>query len=738
MIAQVALDSSAGKIFNYLIPESLQNRVEVGTRVQVPLRERLVLGTIIGISSEEFTPGLRPIHGTIGSSPMIRPALIDLALWMAEYYCTPLEVALRCILPPSVREAGTSPKERRILKLLRAVSRDEISALQKKAPRQAQLLALLNTREGRMALVEAGKELSGVDTLARGLERRGLICIEKEPVYRDPFSDEVFLAHQAPPLSKQQGQVLDEVIASIQKPHQTVPLLLHGVTGSGKTEIYLGAIQEALRLGRTAIVLVPEISLTPQTVERFKSRFASIQEEVVVAHSHLSKGERFDAWNKMVSRQARIVIGTRSAVFSPLQNLGLIVVDEEHESSYKQEEAPRYNARDLAVFRATREGCAILLGSATPSLESFLNARNGKYRLLRLAERADNRSMPLIRILDLRRLKQRGSDPILTPPLCSGIEERLVRNEQVILFLNRRGFSTSLLCTACGHVCQCPNCSLSLTYHRADSRLICHLCGHRAQPPAQCPGCNDPAIRHSGIGTQKIEEISRRLFPTARIARMDADSMTRKNAHRDILGRFKARQIDLLIGTQMIAKGLHFPNVTLVGIINADLGLHLPDFRAGERTFQLLTQVAGRAGRGEMQGEVFVQTFTPFSPSIQFARHHDYAGFFEQEIQFRECFSHPPFSRLILLTIRSTHRERAEFSVQTLARKLTDILPPFATLGEPAPAPLERAKGQFRFHLSIRTKNISPLTRLLRPFLDKLSLPPNVHLSVDVDPYQLL
>lgn len=739
MIAQIAVDASTRKVLDYLIPEPLQGRVEVGIRVRVPLRSRLILGTIIEISPGENRSGLRPIHEVIGNTPLIRPALISLAQWVAEYYCAPLETVLRCILPVSIREPSTAPRERRILRLIRPVDSDEISRLQRTAPRQAQLLVVLNAKGGKVAFTEVVKELRGVNELARGLERRGLVSIEKERVNRDPFAGEVFLANDAPILSGEQQEVLNAVIASIREPERSQPLLLHGVTGSGKTEIYLGAICETLGLGRTAIVLVPEISLTPQTVERFKSRFASIQDQVVVMHSHLSEGERFDAWHKIHSRQARIVIGARSAIFAPLENLGLIVVDEEHESSYKQEEAPRYHARDLAVLRAAKEKCAILLGTATPSLESYFNARKGKYRLLQLKTRADNRSMPIIRILDLRRLKRSGGgDPILSPPLCVAIQERLARQEQIILFLNRRGFSTALICTICGHVCQCTDCSLSLTYHRTDSRLICHLCGHTASLPAKCPSCGDSAIRHSGIGTQKIEEISRRIFPTARIARMDADSMTRKNAHREVLGRFKSGQIDLLIGTQMIAKGLHFPNVTLVGIINADLGLHLPDFRAGERTFQLLTQVAGRAGRGEMQGEVFVQTFTPFNPAIQFARHHDYEGFFEQEIQFRQCFHHPPFSRFVLLTIRSTHRERAEFSAQTLARKLSAILPPSVSLGQPAPAPLEKVKGQFRFHLNLRAKSASSLIRILRPILDKMSFPQGVRLTIDVDPYQLL
>ncbi|PWU10346.1 MAG: primosomal protein N' [Verrucomicrobia bacterium] len=739
MIAQVAVDASTHRILNYLVPASLQGKAEAGFRVRVPLRSRLVLGTIIEISSEaEHFEGLRPIHEIIGSTPMIRPTLLALAQWVAEYYCAPLETILRCMLPSSLRGAEMTSRERRFLMLARSIEGEEIAHLQKVAPRQAQLLTtLLKAKKGKVAFQEVG--LRGISELARGLERRGLVSIVKERVHRDPFAGEVFLPNDAPPLSGDQQRVLEVIIGSIRAPDRSPPLLLHGVTGSGKTEIYLGAICETLRLGRTAMVLVPEISLTPQTVERFKSRFASIQEEVIVIHSHLSEGERFDAWHKIHSGGARIVIGARSAIFVPLENLGLIVVDEEHENSYKQEEAPRYHARDLAVLRGSKEKCAVLLGSATPSLESYFNARKGKYRLLELRTRADDRSMPIIRILDLRRLKHHGGgNIILSPSLCVAIQERLARQEQVILFLNRRGFSTALVCAVCGHVCQCPDCSLSLTYHRVNARLVCHLCGHTAKIPERCPGCKDPTIRYSGIGTQKIEEISRQLFPNARIARMDADSMTRKNAHREVLGLFKSGQIDLLIGTQMIAKGLHFPNVTLVGVINADLGLHLPDFRAGERTFQLLTQVAGRAGRGEMQGEVFVQTFTPFSPAIQFARHHDYEGFFEQEIQFRECFGHPPFSRLMLLTIRAAHRERAEFSAQTLARKLKKVLPTSVIFGQPAPAPLEKVKGQFRFHLSLRVKSISKLVRLIRPVLEKMSFPEGVRLAIDVDPYQLL
>jgi primosomal protein N' (replication factor Y) len=456
-------------------------------------------------------------------------------------------------------------------------------------------------------------------------------------------------------------------------------------------------------------------------------------------HSHLSEGERHDEWHKLHAGRARIVIGARSAVFAPLDNLGLIVVDEEHETSYKQEDAPRYHARDVAVVRARLEKCAVVLGSATPSLESYFNVQREKYVLSQLTERVDRCQMPLIRIVDLRqeRRKEKAA-AILSEKLRSAIGERLTKKEQTILFLNRRGFSTSLLCRNCGKARECPNCSVALTFHRTNTRLSCHLCGHSAAVPKRCPECGQDALIYAGFGTEKVEANVSALFPQAVVRRMDADSMSRKDAYRETLHAFRAGKIDILVGTQMIAKGLHFPNVTLVGIINADLALHLPDFRAGERTFQLLTQVAGRAGRGEAAGEVFVQTYTPFSPSIQFARHHDYAGYFEQELEFREHYDFPPFKHAVLITIRSEHETHARFSAETLTRRLRENLPNEYNIGDPAPAPLEKLQGQYRFHILLRGEAIVRLSRLIREILDRLPFPEEVAVAVDVDPYQLL
>jgi primosomal protein N' (replication factor Y) len=540
-------------------------------------------------------------------------------------------------------------------------------------------------------------------------------------------------------LNEEQTAALGAIEEALAAPEKAKPFLLHGVTGSGKTEIYLQAIHTALARGKTAIVLVPEISLTPQTVERFKSRFAETQEMVAVLHSHLSEGERHDEWHKINAGRARIVVGARSAVFAPLENLGLIVVDEEHETSYKQEDAPRYHARDVAVVRAKLEGCVVVLGTATPSLESYHNAIQGKYRLLKLTQRVDDCQMPLMRIVDLRleRRKEKVA-AILSEKLRAAITARLDKREQTILFLNRRGFSTSLLCSNCGEARDCPNCSVALTFHRGAARLTCHLCGHTAAVPKKCPSCSEDALIYSGFGTEKVEANVTHLFPDATVRRMDADSMSRKDAYRETLHAFRAGKIDILVGTQMIAKGLHFPNVTLVGIINADLALHMPDFRAGERTFQLLTQVAGRAGRGETPGEVFVQTYTPFSPSIQFARHHDFAGYFEQELEFRERCDFPPFKHVVLITVRSAHEGRAKLSAETIARRLKEALPSEFIFSAPSPAPLEKLQGQFRFHILMRGEAIMRLSRLVRETLDKLPLPEDVVAAVDVDPYQLL
>ena len=760
--ARVLVDDSAGKAFDYELPEAVAGTLQPGSRVRVPVRTRTALATVIELLDTTDVPGVKPISAVVSAEPILSPLLLRLGAWMADYYCCSLEAAMKSVLPNVIRKAEVGHQMRLFARLAREVSADEIEALKKKAPLQAAAVAFLIEAGKAVAVAELSAKCDATHQVVQALVKKGWVVTESAKIERDPHQSETFIHAGKLEMNPEQLAVFERVCAVInyspspspssspssspadetkmkmkREREMPKPILLHGVTGSGKTEIYLQAIQLVLERGQTAIMLVPEISLTPQTVERFKSRFAATQHEVAVLHSHLSEGERHDEWHKIRDGRARIVIGARSAIFAPCTNLGLIVVDEEHENSYKQEETPRYHGRDVAVLRASMEGCAIILGSATPSLESFHNAQLGKYELLRMTMRVDDKKMPFIRVVDLR-MESKKHGAILSEKLITAINDRLTKREQTILFLNRRGFSTSLICPKCGHVCECPNCSVALTFHRAADRVICHICGHQAVAPGKCPECRDPGIRYTGTGTEKVEDAVTKLFPKAVVKRMDADVMQRRDAYRETLGAFRTGKIDILVGTQMIAKGLHFPNVTLVGIVNADLGLHMPDFRAGERTFQLLTQVAGRAGRGDVEGEVFVQSFTPFSPSIQFARHHDFDGFWEQEIEFRRQWDYPPFTHLVLIVIRSAHQQRAEFSAQTLHRRLKDALPPNTTLSEPAPAPLEKSHGNYRYHLMLRTHAILRLSRHLRGVLEKLTFPEDVIVTVDVDAYQLL
>ena len=752
---RVIVDRSIRRELDYSVPEALRERVTVGSRVRVPFRDRSLLATVVATLEESPAERIKSIEALLGEKPIVSPSLLELARWMASYYCCPIETVMRSVLPQVIRKAEVSWKKQLFVKATRAPSAEELEKLRKRAPRQAELLDAILPLSTAIPAADLLRQTSLDNSTLRALARRGFVELREQAIERDPHRAEEFVADTEHTLNEEQTAALKQITAALPNPELHPPILLHGVTGSGKTEVYLQGIRATLALGKTAIVLVPEISLTPQTVERFKSRFATGAADtpprrnagdspadgdiVAVLHSHLSEGERHDEWHKLHSGRARIVIGARSAVFAPLKNLGLIVVDEEHESSYKQEEAPRYHARDVAVVRAKLEKCTVVLGSATPSLESYFNARRGKYSLGTLTQRVDQCQMPLIRIVDLRqeRRKEKAA-AILSEKLRAAIEDRLTKKEQTILFLNRRGFSTSLLCSNCGKARDCPNCSVALTFHRTNARLSCHLCGHSAAVPKRCPECGQEALIYAGFGTEKVEANVATLFPKAVVKRMDADSMTRKDAYRETLHAFRAGKIDILVGTQMIAKGLHFPNVTLVGIINADLALHLPDFRAGERTFQLLTQVAGRAGRGEAPGEVFVQTYTPFSPSIQFARHHDYAGYFEQELAFREQCNFPPTTHAVLLTVRSAHETHAGFSAETLARRLREALPNEYSIGDPGPAPLEKLQGQYRFHILLRGQAVVRLSRLLREVLDRLPFPEEVSVAVDVDPYQLL
>lgn len=756
--ARVLIDRTKGTQLDYAIPQELAHRIAIGSRVRVALRGKEVMGMVLSLHSvcafSEVKPLLAVIDHTIQAEekrPLLSPLLMKLAHWIADYYCTSLDTVLRSILPPTIRNDSLAAKKTRLVSLLKKPTATVLEALEKKAPKQKALLEELLLAQEKKELSWLLKKTKASTNSVQGLVNAGWISLEEQLIERDLFAGEELLPSPIPKLNRDQEhvvQILCEALKNLSSIptnnsnsfNATRPFLLHGVTGSGKTEVYLRAMEQALNLGKSVLVLVPEIALTPQTVERFRGRLESTHGKKLIAvlHSHLSQGERHDEWLRLYRGEARVVIGARSAIFAPLQNLGLIVVDEEHETSYKQEEAPRYHARDVAVMRAHYERCVILLGSATPSLESYHNTLLKKYHLLELPERADQQKMPLVRVLDLRlQGKQKGADSILSFPLRKAIKSRLERGEQIILFLNRRGFSSALLCPSCGKMSACPHCSLSLTFHRVTEKLICHLCGHVEKPPKACPQCRSTEILYSGVGTQRVEAAVQQAFPQARSFRIDADTMRHKKSYQETFQQFRARQIDILIGTQMIAKGLDFPNVTLVGIINADTSLHAPDFRAGERTFQLLTQVAGRAGRGDREGEVMIQTFTPASPSIQFARHHDYQGFFEQESEFRKQFGYPPFQRMMLIQVRGIVQEAVALHAEDLARACRQQADAAIYLGEAVPAPLEKTHGQYRFHLTLRSASTKAMQNLVRSVLQTLPTPKGVIVTVDVDPQSL-
>jgi len=748
VVARVTLDVAVRREFDYLVPSELEPSVHEGTRVKVPFGPREVMGVVTAVLDESPHGNLREIIKTVGGQALVTPPILRLVRWIAEYYCCAPEVAMKAVLPDAVRKEAEGWREQLFVRAL---------------PQHGELPKLTKRQEDLWTIVEEWRELplqelirlaGTTSATIRKLEDKGLVSIAPQISERDPYAKEHILPTQPMELNGQQATALKVILESMErlakredssaKSEGDNVFLLHGVTGSGKTEVYLQAIAHALGQGKGAIVLVPEISLTPQTVERFKARFSHgpLQTLVAVLHSHLSAGERHDEWHKIRQGRARIVIGARSAVFAPVEPLGLVIVDEEHEHSYKQEEAPRYNARDLAVMRGQQEGAAVVLGSATPCMESYHNVQRKKYGLLSLTERVDNIQMPLVRVIDMRSAarSEKGIN-IFSPQLREAILQRLEKNEQVMLFLNRRGWSSSLQCSECGFVAECPNCSVSLTYHRAAQQLMCHICGHVESAPKKCPeaGCGNAAIRFTGLGTEKVEAALEKGFPSARVRRMDSDTLKRKEDYRRILGDFRTGKIDILVGTQMIAKGLHFPNVTLVGIIHADLSLHIPDFRAGERTFQLLTQVAGRAGRGDVEGEVYVQSFTPFHPAIQYARRHDYAGFFEQEIEFRRELHYPPVTRVALMTLRGRSEDRVKFFADHLRKEMDELAKELGgtVVAGPAPAPLLRAESFYRYQVMIRTGNMAALSRKLSARAKALKTPDDIRLIIDIDPMTL-
>jgi len=747
---------------------------------------------------------LREVLEVSDDSPPLTPELIRLSAWMSRQYLSPWVTAIQVMIPAVLKgkaEKWLLPGEKwaeaivekspflqelgRTGMLPQSVLNEQFSAEQSRLPRwiragwvateyrvkdrattkqiscvtlQAELdqldeiIASLPARAEQMRRVLrhlalfAGqaipvKELQEVlevsRTTLKSLEQKGLVKLEQVEVYRDPYANKKYAEQPKHPLTAQQQAVLAPILESLRE-RTYKPFLLHGVTGSGKTEVYMEAIEQTLAQGREAIFLVPEISLTPQMVERFKARFGN---RVAVLHSALSQGERYDEWRKIIRKQVKVVVGARSAIFAPFDRLGLIVIDEEHESSYKQEETPRYHARDVAIWRAQENGSVLIMGSATPALETYALATRGRYQLLTMDQRVGLRPLPRFHVVDMRQELQAENRSMFSRTLHQMVQDRLDKGEQMVIFLNRRGFSTFVMCRSCGYTLRCVHCDISLTYHKTDHTARCHYCGYTIRQPEACPECQSSHIRFFGTGTQKVEAELARLFPGIRVIRMDVDTTSRKGAHEELLGKFRSGLGDVLLGTQMIAKGLDFPRVTLVGVIAADTSLNLPDFRAAEKTFQLLTQVGGRAGRHELSGDVVIQTYTPEHYSIQHATRHDYMSFYQEEMMQRRRAGYPPYYRLVLITFSHEEVPVVIRAAEELAAYLRPKLAPTTMMVGPVASPIPRIKDRFRFQIMLKYRDEPDIQHLLSQAHDHVAeglKQRGVTITIDLDPQMML
>lgn len=675
---------------------------------------------------------LKPVTGIVDETPFFTPALLELVKKVADYTAAPIESVLRAALPAAVLKRNARARELLFVEPLASGNLPPATTA-----RQKWLVENI-VRLGGGWMTSLCRELGTTPASLRALAEKGLVGISARAKRRDPLAGRRILPSKPLALNDGQGAAL-EAISRLGRGAGDAKcpftLLLFGVTGSGKTEVYLQAIARELEAGRGAIVMVPEIALTPQTVQRFASRFG---DRVAVLHSALSDGERYDEWHRIRSGEARVVVGPRSAVWAPVRDLGLVIVDEEHETTYKQDETPRYNARDVAVLRGAVEGARVVLGSATPSLESWMNVKRGKYALAEMRSRAGAGRLPAVRLVEMQ---QDGG--IFSEELLDAMKRRLGDGEQTILFLNRRGYSRSVTCEACGAAVECPECDLPYTYHRADSCLRCHVCGGWAAVPARCPACGAKALTYRGIGTQRVEAALAKCFPRARVLRMDADSTSRKSSHDDILGAFCRGEADILVGTQMIAKGLDFPKVTLVGVLNADSSLAMAgsDFRAAERTYQLVSQVAGRAGRSDLPGEVIVQTRDPSVPVLGYASRGDFAGFAADELKVREECFFPPYCHLAVVNFSATDAKAVSSWATMYAaslRKYAGRAKGDLVVGEAIPSALEKADGRYRWQVVLRARTAGTLARAWRWISSSRPAPRWLRVGVDIDAFNLV
>jgi primosomal protein N' (replication factor Y) (superfamily II helicase) len=750
VLVEVALPVPLFRSFTYSVEGEAATRALPGCRVVVPFTGREEIGIVIGTGSPTEGVKPKPIVSAPDERPVMGERMLELCRWISDYYVVPLGVALRAALPAALTGA-VAPIPRKKMRRVLTIARELPSLLERdtffaRAHRQREIYELVESLGG-AATAEQVISTGGFSAaLVRKLVDRGLLTESQEVVERDPFASRV--PRGSGLLAPTPAQ--DAAIQALRQGRGGEVFLLHGVTGSGKTLVYIELLREVVtRRGRTAIVLVPEIALTPQTVDRFREVFG---DQIAVLHSALSEGERYDAWEALRRGERRIAVGARSAVFAPLQNLGAIIVDEEHESSYKQGESPRYHARELATVRGRLEDAVVVLGSATPSLESWENAQRGKFTLMSLPERVGGGSLPAVEVVDLRQRDDSGKRKdaaagafrsVISAELEDALAERIERREQSILLLNRRGYASFIQCPACGDVVDCPHCSITLTHHRTPERLVCHYCQHQEPVRESCRRCGGWTMRQRGIGTQQVERLIGERFPSARIARMDVDTTSGKWAHTEILDRVGAGDVDVLLGTQMIAKGLDFPNVTLVGVVDADVGVNLPDFRASERSFQLLSQVAGRAGRGPKGGRVIIQTRLPTHHAVRCALTHDYLGFVEEELPARREPPYPPTVRIANVVFSGTAEEptaRLALEAATWLQRLLRTRKIDVAMVGPAPSPIERIKNRWRWHLLLKAEQPAELTRVGRYFVQRFPVPKAAGLRVafDRDPVALL
>lgn len=732
MFVEIAVNIPSEKTFSYDVPEAFEKKIAIGKRVAVPFGKKKMTGYIVGVSSRTEREGVKGILDVLDEEPLFSEEDLRFYRWAADYYLYPLGKALGEILP-----ARPELKPRRETSVSLAYGWKEETRLSKKESEIVRYLA----ERGETRAAELRREFKLTAQLLKRMEKKGIVITAgREVVRRAAEGPVIGMKSGSIALNSAQKTALKEILGGLQSKNYSV-YLLHGVTGSGKTEVYLRALAETLRLGGSAIFLVPEIALTPQLLSRISERFQ--RSDIAVLHSGVPTAVRYDQWRKIGRGDARIIVGARSAVFAPARNLKLIIVDEEHDGSYKQDERMRYNARDLAVVKARCDGATIVLGSATPGMQTFFNAGNKKYRYLTLPDRAGERPLPGVEILDMRLLRdERGKPGILSPPLRAAIGDTLKAGRQTLLFLNRRGFHTFVFCADCGHVLRCLNCSVSMTYHAGENILKCHYCDFAVKAPPICPACRGSRVRSYGMGTERLEEEISRAFPGARVRRMDSDSTARKGAQGKILQAFDKGEIDILVGTQMITKGHDYPGVLLVGVVMADASLNIPDFRASECTFQHLTQVAGRGGRGDDPGRVIIQTLNPEHYAVRLARNHDYLAFYEEEIILRRTLGYPPYSRMVKLNISSTKKERVEEGAKKIGEMAKSISRAFAgrekvdVMG-PAEAPIAKLKGRYRWHLILKGKNVGTLHGVVRDILAQ-NREKGLEIRVDVDPLNFM